>query len=111
MRAAWLGIGLAVLVPAGVVLLAGRKQASASEPATEPRLTPGLEATLKQWLDALDVDNIGQPGHKVPSAETIAGATLFANQLQTSGYPTEAEALRTAIALASALPEQTGGQS
>lgn len=106
MRAAWLALGLAV-VPAGALILATRRRPASASPrstpssSAAPELTPALEATLKQWLDMLDVDNLGQPTHKVPSAEALGGASVFANELQAAGYPVEAEALRTAIALAS----------
>lgn len=107
MRTAWLALGLAV-VPAGALILTMRRRpASASpkpaapSPSAAPELTPALEAALKQWLDVLDVDNLGQPTHRVPSAEALGGASVFANELQAAGYPVEAEALRTAIALAS----------
>jgi hypothetical protein len=105
MRAAWLAIGLAVAVPAGVVLFTRKRAASvpaaAVSPGTEAALTPALNATLKSWLDALDIDHLGQAEHKTPTAETIGGASLFANQLQAAGYPVEADALRTAISLSS----------
>jgi hypothetical protein len=121
MRAAWLLAGLAVAVPAGALLLARRKPstpvsggatttpASAKTPASEPQLTPALTDTLREWLDSLDVDNLGKPEHKAPSSEVIAGATSFANQLEQAGYTTEANALRVAVQIAVSQEQPTGG--
>lgn len=115
MRGAWLLAGLAVAVPAGAILLARKKQstakpaagggqtvpASVTTPAAEPGLTPALETTMREWLDSIDVDNVGTPEHKPPTPDVIAGATGFANQLEQAGYISSANALRTAIQIAS----------
>ncbi len=96
MKRLLVALGL-VTVPLGVYFIARKAKASAAQ--SEGALTPELENTLKQWLNALDVDHIGEPEHKKPDAMTIIGATAFAAELDLKGYHTSAGALRTAITL------------
>jgi hypothetical protein len=89
----------ALIAAAVTALLAGAvvyRKATAN-PTGEKRLTPDLEARLKQHLDALDIDNLGTAQHKTASPSALAAAGLFANELQVKGYKTEADALRAAI--------------
>jgi hypothetical protein len=86
------GVILGVLTTA-VVALASKKPA----PTVDPPRSPEIDAQVTRIDSELDIANIGTPQHKVPSAASISGALLYAQQLDTGGYHNLARGIRELV--------------
>ncbi len=88
------------LIVAGILTTlatTGLAIAKARKPKSDPELTPELKLLVTKLVDDLDIAGVGSPQHKTPSAETIANAQAIALQLERTGYPLTANAVREMV--------------
>lgn len=89
------------LMIAGVVVggIAATIAAIATKKKTtvDPARPADMDAQLLRFVDELDIANVGTPQHKVPSAATISGAMLYADQIDRAGYHNTAVGLRESV--------------